>query len=262
MRGNDRPPEGKWRPPRQHRGQGGTFYWDDGRIRIRRHRTPAFHHYYYQSIPRHYIYGGWGSGWYDPWWWGNYWWPAYEHHGYRDVYHYDHYYNEVPVYEAPYYQDARWLTHELHTALTDIAVAWTAGDVELLQAHMTPGVGVAVQYEWEQEEPWVLASPVLLDLVMEALDYQADSQFEFVQVEELEPGLVWAVAEHEFRLEGEGRQSAVQEYIFREYENAWLVEAIVADPAKYWWLEPELLDDAARESARLFDEMERARALD
>jgi hypothetical protein len=48
------------------------------------------------------------------------------------------------------------------------------------------------------------------------------------------------------------------EFMFRRHDNNWLLEALVASPENYWWLEPGLLDDAARESARLFEEMQRA----
>jgi hypothetical protein len=211
-------------------------------------------------VPRYYIYGGWGAGWYDPWWWGNYWWPGYSHSR-REVHHYYRYYDRRPIEEAPYYRSAPWMDAELHTALTDVAIAWSTGDIELIQAHLTPAEAVAVRYDWEQDEPWVLAAPVLLDIVMDALDAQTESEFRFVQIEEMEPGLVWAVAEHSFRLEGEGRRRATMEFMFRRYEEAWLIEAITGDPGEYWWLDAELLDDAAQESARLFDEMERARDL-
>jgi hypothetical protein len=209
-------------------------------------------------VPRYYVYGGWGPEWYDPWWHGNYWWPSSSYHVHH-TYHYYHYYEDVtPRDWTPYYESASWMDSELQTALADIALAWTNGDIELLQAHLTPGAAIAVRYDWEQDDPWVLASPVLLDILLEALDSQVDGEFRFVQAEQIEPGLVWAVGEHSFRVEGEARRQAVMEFMFREYADAWLVEAITASPEKYWWLDEGLLDDAARESARLFEEMERA----
>ncbi len=248
FRGDGHHPGDKWRPPHRSRRAGGH----GGRY------TPQYHHYYYRSHPRQYVYGGWGAGWYDPWWWGNYYWPRSSTQ--IQVHHYYDNYIEVPIRETRYYEDAQWIDTELHTTLTDIAVAWTTGDVELLQAHLTPGAGVAIQHDWEQEDPWILAAPVMLDLMLDAFDAQVKSEFRFVQVEEMEPGLVWAIAEHEFELEGERPKKATMEFMFRSYENAWLVEAVVADPANYWWVDAELLDDAARESARLLDEMDEARA--
>jgi hypothetical protein len=148
---------------------------------------------------------------------------------------------------------------ELATALSDIAIAFSVGDVKLIQAHLTPGLGVDVRHRWEQERPWVLAPPVLLDLLVEALDSQQDGSFRFVQVQEMERGLVWAVAEHSFRADRDtARRQATMEFMFRRHDNNWLLEALVASPENYWWLEPGLLDDAARESARLFEEMQRA----
>jgi len=218
---------------------------------------PRYHHYYYRSWPRYYVYGGWGTGWYDPWWWGNYWWPEptqviVVHH------YYDRDYDDT-VRNAPYFDGAEWMDAELQTALTDVAVAWSVGDIELLQAHLTPKEPVAIRHDWEQKDPWVLAPPVLLDMLVEALDAQKESHFRFVQIEEMEPGLAWAVAEHRFTLRDEDRErQATMEFMFRRYGNAWLVEAIVAGPENYWWADPKLLDDAATESTRLFEEMDRA----
>jgi len=79
----------------------------------------------------------------------------------------------------------------------------------------------------------------------------------------MEPGLVWAVAEHTFRVQGEDlERNATLEFMFRRQNDTWLVEAIKASPANYWWADPEKLDDAARESARLFEEMDQARVLE
>jgi hypothetical protein len=148
---------------------------------------------------------------------------------------------------------------DLQTALTDVAVAWSVGDIELLQAHLTPDQPVAIRHTWEQEDPWVLAPPVLLDMLVEALDAQKESHFRFAQVEQMEPGLVWAVAEHRFTLRDEDQERhGTIEFMFRRYENAWLVEAIVASPENYWWADGDLLEDAARESARLMEEMDQA----
>ena len=246
-------PSRNWRPPRGSPPRVSRRTWDG---RPRRHRF-RYHHYYYRAVPRYYVYGGWGPDWYDPWWHGNYWWPRSGRHVHH-TYHYYHYYEDLtPRDRTPYYESAPWMESALHTALADIAIAWTTGDIELLQAHLTPGAAVAVRHDWEQREPWVLAAPVLLDILLEAIDAQVDSEFRFVQIEEIEPGLVWAVGEHSFRLEGEQREQATLEYMFREHEDAWLVEAITARPENYWWLDGDLLDDAARESARLLQEMDR-----
>lgn len=254
VKGDDSGPGRDWRPPRGRPSHVSHPAWD-GRPRRNRFR---YHHYYYRVYPRYYVYGGWGPDWYDPWWYGNYWWPQTNYNVYH-TYHYYHYYDDVrPRDWAPYYDSAPWMDSELQTALADIAVAWTTGDIELFQAHLTPGAAIAIRHNWQQREPWVLAAPVLLDILLEAVDAQADGQFRFVQTEEMEPGLVWAVGEHSFRLEGEPREQATMEFMFREYEGAWIVEAITASPEKYWWLDGDLLDDAARESARLFEEMDRA----
>lgn len=251
-------PEGArpWRPPKAGRvsfrtrpdGPPYPSYW-----------RPRYYHYYYDVFPRYYIYGGWGVGWYDPWWWGNYWWP--ECTRTTEVHHYHHYDYDEPVRSASYYQAAPWMDAELQTALTDVAVAWTTGDIELLQAHFTPTVPVVLRHDWERGQEWVLVPPVLLDILLEALDMQVESHFRFAKIEQMEPGLVWAVAEHRFRLRDEQRErQATMEYMFRQYENAWLIEAIAGTPENYWWVGADILDDAARESARLMEEMDRARS--
>jgi len=247
-----------WRPPKT--GRVSYRAWDDGRPPCPVRWAPHYRHYYYRSVPSYYIYGGWGAGWYDPWWWGNYWWPDYRT---VEVHHYYHYDYDDSVQYAPYQEGAPWVDAELQTALTDVAVAWTSGEVELFQAHLTPERPVSIRHDWDRDEQWVLAPPVLLDIIVEALDAQTDSRLRFVQTEQMEPGLVWAVAEHTFSLRDEaGERSATMEFMFRRHENTWLVEAILATPANYWWADPEVLDDAARESARLFEELDRARVLE
>ncbi|MGQ9732220.1 MAG: hypothetical protein ACUVX8_13235 [Candidatus Zipacnadales bacterium] len=251
------PPKYDWRPPHPRRV---SYRAHEPWWREPHHWRPRYHHYYYTVLPRYFIYGGWGSGWYDPWWWGNYWWPTW---GYGPshthiVYHYYDYDHEPAVRERVYFDKAPWMDTELTTTLTDVAIAWTTGDIELIQAHLTPSIPITVYHDWEQVNPWVLAAPVFLDITLEALDSQSDSSFRFVQVEELEAGLAWAVAEHSFRLEGEDIRDATMEFMFRHHDDTWLIEAIKVSPENYWWAEPTLLDDAARESARLFDEMERA----
>jgi hypothetical protein len=243
-----------WRPPKT--GRVSFRAWDDGRPPWPDYWAPRYRHYYYRSWPSYYTYGGWGAGWYDPWWSGNYWWPDYRT---VEVHHYYHYDYDGSAY-APPEEGAAWVDAELQTSLTDIAVAWSTGKVELLQAHLTPGSPISIRHDWDATDQWVLAPPVLLDLVVEALDAQTESQFRFVQTQQMEPGLVWAVAEHTFRLrDDDGGRNATMEFMFRRHEDTWLVEAVVATPANYWWADPKVLDDAARESARLFDEMDRAR---
>jgi hypothetical protein len=244
-----------WRPPKT--GRVSYRAWDDHRPPCPIYWNPRYRHYYYRTLPGVYIYGGWGAGWYDPWWWGNYWWPECRT---TEVHHYYHYGYDDPGQYMPPEEGAPWIDAELQTAMVDVAVAWSTGDVKLLQAHLTPEAPVAVRHDWERDEQWVLAPPVFLDMVVEALDAQTESRFRFVQAEEMEPGLVWAVAEHTFRLRDDDRErSTTMEYMFRRNEGTWLVEAILASPANYWWADPEVLDDAARESARLFEELDRAR---
>jgi len=247
-----------WRPPKT--GRVSYRAWDDDRPPCPIRWSPRYRHYYYRSVPGYYIYGGWGTGWYDPWWWGNYWWPEPQT---TVVHHYYHYGYDDSVGYAPPAEGAPWIDAELQTALTDVAVAWSTGRIELFQAHLSPDTPVAIQHDWEREERWVLAPPVLLDLVVEALDAQTESDFRFVQTEQMEPGLVWAVAEHSFRVRDDGQERrATMEYMFRRSGDTWLVEAIQAAPANYWWADPSVLDDAARESARLFEELDQARALE
>jgi hypothetical protein len=220
-----------------------------------------YHHYYYTSWPCGFYWGGWGAGWYDPWWSGPYWWP-------RDeiviVNHYDYHYDvddeaERPRDEGSEWRNAAWMEPALQTAMDDVATLWTTGTIEKLQAHLTPTLGISLRHDWEQEEPWVLAPAVLLDIVLQAVDAQRDSTFRFVQAEQMEPGLVWAVGEQTYTTDTGERVEASMEIMFRRYDDTWLVEAITADPAQYWWMAKDLLADAATESARLFDQMEQAR---
>jgi len=227
-----------------------------------------FHHYYYHSWPTVFVWGGWGTGWYDPWWWGPYWWPHEEvrviivHEDDDDgIPSYDYDRSDRPRDTTSDWEHAEWMVPELRTALDDFAGAWTSGDVQKLQAHLTPTLAIAVRHDWEQqEEPWLLAPPVLLDIVLQALDAQRDSIFRFVQAEQMEPGLVWAVGEHSFTADQGGRIEATMEVMFRRYENTWLVEAITASSDQYRWLADDLLKDAATESARLLDQMKQAQA--
>jgi hypothetical protein len=253
----------EWRPPHHGYWAHGDDWWPVGYRR--------YHRYYYHCEPGVFVYSGWGSSWYDPWWSGPYWWPSSGTVVYRNTYN-SYTYPLPPRYEgsyeypapptgSPYYQAEPWMDAELRRALADVAAAWTTGDIRSFQAHLTPGAAVAVRYEWEQEQPWVLAPPVLLDIVSQALQGQRDSRFRFVQAQQMESGLVWAVAEHWFRPENEPeRVEATQEYMFRRHDQAWLVEAVTARPQRYWWLASAVLDDAAAESRRLIEEMDRARA--
>jgi hypothetical protein len=148
---------------------------------------------------------------------------------------------------------------KLREAFDDLAAAWTNGTIERIQAHLTATVPISIRHDWEQPEPWVLAPPVFLDLALQALDAQQDSSFRVVQAQEMERGLVWAVAEHTFTTDEGKRVEATMEMMFRRYGDAWLIEAITASPENYRWLEDGLLKDAASESTRLFDQMRRAR---
>lgn len=252
--GGHRPPPPKsWAPPRvSFRAPGG--WWAP--------RWPwwRYRHYYYCRWPVVFAYGGWGVGWYDPWWFGPYWWPA------AGVSFDDDY--EARDYAAPPRTDgeaasdwerAPWMEPKLREAFDDLAAAWTNGTIERIQAHLTATVPISIRHDWEQPEPWVLAPPVFLDLALQALDAQQDSSFRVVQAQEMERGLVWAVAEHTFTTDEGKRVEATMEMMFRRYGDAWLIEAITASPENYRWLEDGLLKDAASESTRLFDQMRRAR---